>query len=627
MRKLSFKKINIRHFTFKRKQIKAFSAALSVFVLFIAAITSITLKDTYAQATSFWSLEKNASDTLNFYLTNASGTGQPNALQILSNGSIVSNGNVGIGTTNPQRSLDVSANGQITFGNAGYGSAGSPGIFWYSDNVNYGIYKTPGPWSGNYTQLMLNWNTGIIIDGGSLYPKSGLSLQPNGGNVSVGGNVGIGTTTPTDRLAVNGSAIFGSTTSGGVRALSMDSNTGAIVPTIQNGNIRLADTSGQATRGLTVVEGGSVGIGTASPLGKLHVGGLNDSDGILFYSPQNDGLGIQTTLNGQPNNGYGGAANLLSLQPVTGLVGIGTPTPSGKLDVRETCCNRDGLIIAPDAHMDNNITVATYIDAGIAGGGWAGRGGYAGGCCNNLALQPDAGTVSIGGVAGSYPHKFTVNGNTNLVGTLTTGPIVCMNGICPSNGGIRYDGYHIRINAGGGGGLLVNGDSGQGGWGVSGGTWQFAVYDGLAGVKFYTTAGGYSYCTIACVDSSDERLKKDITPIPNALDKILALNGVNFYWDQSRYPKKTQFFPETKQMGLVAQQVEPILPEVVQTEKDGFKALDYDKISALLVEGMKEQQKQIETEKSKNEQQEKDIKSLKEELSELRNQIKQLKQN
>ncbi|MDD5109088.1 MAG: hypothetical protein PHC29_06230 [Candidatus Omnitrophica bacterium] len=152
-------------------------------------------------------------------MTNRSSvTGSNTALKLYAAGAtnnyalIVQTGDVGIGTTTPQRTLDVSTNGQITFGNNGYSSTSSPGMFWYSDNVNYGIYKSAGSWSSpNYQQLTLAFATGIVIDGGSVYGKSGTVLQPNGGNV------GIGMTTPsTSKLAVAGSIAGGETSTGWV---------------------------------------------------------------------------------------------------------------------------------------------------------------------------------------------------------------------------------------------------------------------------------------------------------------------------------------------------------------------------------------------------------------------------
>lgn len=53
------------------------------------------------------------------------------------------------------------------------------GIFWHS-NANYGIYRTSGAWSSpNYSQLKLKWDTGIILDGGNAYAKSGVKVEGN----------------------------------------------------------------------------------------------------------------------------------------------------------------------------------------------------------------------------------------------------------------------------------------------------------------------------------------------------------------------------------------------------------------------------------------------------------------
>ncbi len=85
------------------------------------------------------------------------------------------------------------------------------------------------------------------------------------------------------------------------------------------------------------------------------------------------------------------------------------------------------------------------------------------------------------------------------------------------------------------------------------------------------------------VTYSDISLKKDITPITDALDKIMALQGVYFTWRNSN----------TRSFGLIAQQVEPILPSIVSTDPQGIKSIDYSLLTALLIEGVKQQQTQI----------------------------------
>jgi endosialidase-like protein/trimeric autotransporter adhesin len=90
---------------------------------------------------------------------------------------------------------------------------------------------------------------------------------------------------------------------------------------------------------------------------------------------------------------------------------------------------------------------------------------------------------------------------------------------------------------------------------------------------------------------SDARYKKQITRLQNPIEKIMAINGVEYYMRTNEFPSK--HFDTKLHVGLIAQEVEKVLPQVVQTDKDGYKAVDYAKVVPLLVEGIKEQQKQI----------------------------------
>ena len=94
--------------------------------------------------------------------------------------------------------------------------------------------------------------------------------------------------------------------------------------------------------------------------------------------------------------------------------------------------------------------------------------------------------------------------------------------------------------------------------------------------------------------SSDSRFKTNILPIENPLQKVLKLQGVTFDWKTKEFPSR--MFSENRALGFIAQEVEQVIPEVVQTENstEGFKSVQYDKVVALLVEAIKEQQKQIE---------------------------------
>jgi hypothetical protein len=119
-----------------------------------------------------------------------------------------------------------------------------------------------------------------------------------------------------------------------------------------------------------------------------------------------------------------------------------------------------------------------------------------------------------------------------------------------------------------------------------------------------------------CTGCSDARWKTNIAPISAPLDKIMALTGVQFNWKTKEYP--SMFFQEGLDYGLVAQDVEKALPEIVY-EDNGYKYIRYDRLSAILIEAAKEQQKEIK-------EQQKEINDLKEELAQQKAEIASLKE-
>lgn len=130
------------------------------------------------------------------------------------------------------------------------------------------------------------------------------------------------------------------------------------------------------------------------------------------------------------------------------------------------------------------------------------------------------------------------------------------------------------------------------------------VLDGAVDMRLYNNGDlhvegnviGYS------TSISDAKFKDDVTPIESALDKVKALKGVEYVWNATSKKGK-------KDLGFIAQEVEQIIPEIVteHTLSTGefadnptqSKTIDYEKITAVLVEAMKEQQKQIDELKAK----------------------------
>ena len=101
--------------------------------------------------------------------------------------------------------------------------------------------------------------------------------------------------------------------------------------------------------------------------------------------------------------------------------------------------------------------------------------------------------------------------------------------------------------------------------------------------------------------SSDVALKENIHNISSASEKIEQLNGVLFDWKQDFIDSKggeDGYFVRKTDVGVIAQDVEKVLPEVVATRKNGIKAVKYDRLVALLIEGFKELKQEIKDLKS-----------------------------
>lgn len=121
----------------------------------------------------------------------------------------------------------------------------------------------------------------------------------------------------------------------------------------------------------------------------------------------------------------------------------------------------------------------------------------------------------------------------------------------------------------------------------------FDVYDGRSTIISRHNANDRSfYCwgNVVAYYSSDQRLKTNITPISNALEKVCKINGVEFDWTNEYLANciDDPYFTRKHDVGVIAQEVEAVLPEVVSTRDDGIKAVKYDRIVSLLIEAIKE---------------------------------------
>ena len=120
-------------------------------------------------------------------------------------------------------------------------------------------------------------------------------------------------------------------------------------------------------------------------------------------------------------------------------------------------------------------------------------------------------------------------------------------------------------------------------------------------IQFQVTGQIASTDNITAYYSSDISLKDNLRPIENALFKVNQIAGYEFDWNEKSHQIQQE---KGHDVGLVAQEVEKVLPEVIQIREDGIKAIAYEKVVPLLVESVKELSQKVD-------KQSKEIKRLK----------------
>lgn len=123
--------------------------------------------------------------------------------------------------------------------------------------------------------------------------------------------------------------------------------------------------------------------------------------------------------------------------------------------------------------------------------------------------------------------------------------------------------------------------------------------------------------------TSDRRFKKNIQPIKKALETLHKLKGVAYNFKNKEF--KNRFFSNGRHLGLIAQDVEKVFPELVKTGKDGYKSINYDGLIPVLIEATKEQQNIIDNQTEIIKKQEETVSTLKEENQTIQQELADLK--
>ena len=289
--------------------------------------------------------------------------------------------NLGIGTTTPTEKLELFSSGTV------YGkvrtTSGGAGIIFQRDN------SATTTWLVGHGAASANANFEIFTAG-----AGDVSVQTNGSErmriVGSSGRVGLGTSSPLERLDSRGAAVFSGDnatgtnafgTAAGILLSTASDNSVARVTAVSNGNNSVglslrSLSSGSAVEGIRIDSSGNVGIGTTSPASRLNVFGTSTAPSATTLSAATLNVQGSSTLRlligTDPSSPFGawlqttdgaGAGYPINLNPLGGNVGIGTSNPGYKLQI-------SGVGTGVTSRMGiTNTTTGSTLEVGSDGNG------------------------------------------------------------------------------------------------------------------------------------------------------------------------------------------------------------------------------------------------------------------
>jgi len=136
--------------------------------------------------------------------------------------------------------------------------------------------------------------------------------------------------------------------------------------------------------------------------------------------------------------------------------------------------------------------------------------------------------------------------------------------------------------------------------------------------NFTLDVNGTAGCTLGFWSGSDRRYKKDIQRIDNALEKVRALEGVGYKFTQKEVNGLNfEQAKDKEHLGFIAQDLEKIMPQLVQKDDAGYYAVNYDGVIPILVEALKEQDEVVQEQSELIENQQTEMEDLKDRIEKL----------
>ncbi len=442
--------------------------------------------------------------------------------------------------------------------------------------------------------------------------------------VDVDGNMGIGTSTPLTQVDIIDTGIVavrvGSDQTD--QFMKLDYNTSAGFSSIQSGLF------GGTTHPLILQGGGGdVGIRTTSPRKELHVNGsiiaessnlaslptgltyalLTNNNGESLLSSSSGSKSESLKINGSTISFSSGISNFsnptVMFIDTGGNVGMGTTTPAEKLEI-------DGSIFL------NSTSPSLWLV------------GNSDGTTNHLRLHHNSNDGYIQWNGGNLyfredntPRMIINSGGRVGIGSTNPNAMLTIedsggnlnSGLQLQNGN---DDWYIYQNATFG--LTVRDDgndrvyidaSGNVGIGESTPAYKLEVAGDI-------NALGGSIRSNGGVLISDKRYKTNIVPLTEVLPLLMELQGVYHNWDSASFPEMN--FTQKRTIGVIAQEIQKVFPELVSEGPDGYLGVEYSKFTAVLLQAIKEQQDLINQQNQNNDKQQNQIDILINEVKQLK---------
>jgi hypothetical protein len=513
---------------------------------------------------------------------------------------INSSGNVGIGTTSPAAKLHVNAGNveiENTHANLFLNSTITTGV---SNSIFSLLTGSSSPPQG-----FLEWKSGQYGGGSKWltrltsipYTSSYINLPHSaaGGNFAINlenterftinrsnGNVGIGTTSPDYKLDIEGSSPFlriNNTTETNAGIIFQDTaDTGqsaAIKYNSSDNSLSFSNFSSNVER-MRIDKDGNVGIGTASPSAKLDVQG---TQGQLFSVTDDLSGDIFSVadISGVPilNVNSSGLVTVDGTSYFNGNVGIGTNSPGAKLEVEGDATGDDTpQLIVASGGADNNAIIHFTDDAGSQVNAIGALEGNTLTFASQNELVFKTNTSSI---LGTTDTKMTID-TDGKVGIGTTSPTEKLDvaGIIQSNA------YGFQIDTQGYGDIRLR-----------------AYYSALNtnATLYVGGVNGYAYKGVYALSfnvNSDYRLKTNVVDLEEAIERVKQINVHRFNWKDR--------LDEEKVDGFLAHELAEVIPEAVAGEKDAvredgtldYQGVDQSKVVPLLTAALQEAISKIE---------------------------------